>query len=198
MRQPRPQESVQPGSSQRAADRDDHHRHAISYQREQRPRTGSHQSPAQAEDGSPAAYRMPSPMLLGGIVIGWPSMVFTRSRLISATETAAIPIADAMISYIRGDWKRNISWMRNQESTSDLVRVIPKATPSRRYASHVTADRPRARGGWITFVAVVGIVDMAAQKIRGRIKWVASRPPAKKPATATNEGSCRSARPEIA
>jgi len=43
------------------------------------------------------------------------------SFLMSATDAEATATADAMISYIRGDRSRNISWIRNQETTSDFV-----------------------------------------------------------------------------
>ena len=51
-------------------------------------------------------------------------LLFMAACLVFAT---AVP----MMPYIWNDWKRNISWIRYQEITSDLVKTIPKATPMR-------------------------------------------------------------------
>jgi len=91
--------------------------------------------------------------------------------------------------------------MRNQERTSDCVSVIPKRAPRKGYANQMMLARLPARllGERVSVWVVIGCVDMDfSQKISGRRKYVPMRPPAKKPATAINEGNCRSARPEIA
>src|ERR1022692_1439993 len=53
MREPRPQQSVQPRPNQRAANGHDHHGDAIAYQREEWSRTSTRKRPAQAEDRAP-------------------------------------------------------------------------------------------------------------------------------------------------
>ena len=74
-------------------------------------------------------------------------------------------------------WNRNISWMRNQDTTSGLDEHEPEERARRE-------DEPDAR--------------VSPHRMSGSSSQVVIRPPAKKPRTATSEGSCRSARPVIA
>ena len=41
----------------------------------------------------------------------------------------AVTTAQPRIPNMWNDWKRNISWMRNQEMASDFISTRPKANP---------------------------------------------------------------------
>ena len=61
----------------------------------------------------------------------FPYRSFRRQRLISAVPSAPSTTALPMMPYMWKLWKRNISWIRYQLMTSDLVKRMPKKTPSR-------------------------------------------------------------------
>src|ERR1017187_625867 len=65
MREPRPQQSVQPRPNQRAANGHDHHGDAIAYQREEWSRTSTRKRPAQAEDRAPNCVANAALQVLG-------------------------------------------------------------------------------------------------------------------------------------
>src|ERR1017187_8389313 len=65
MREPRPQQSVQPRPNQRAANGHDHHGDAIADQREEWSRTSTRERPAQAEDRAPNCVANAALQVLG-------------------------------------------------------------------------------------------------------------------------------------
>ena len=57
------------------------------------------------------------------------------SRPIVTSETAAVNTAVPMMPYMWKASNRNISWMRNHETTSASTRMAPNAPPSRKYGT---------------------------------------------------------------
>jgi len=57
----------------------------------------------------PTAYRTPLPSTFFGIAITSPEADGSANFLMSATESAAVAMAEPIIPYIWKDWNRNIS-----------------------------------------------------------------------------------------
>jgi hypothetical protein len=58
--------------------------------------------------------------------------VRSPSRLINQTDSAATATAVPMIPYMWKLWNRNISWIRNQDTTSLWTKTTPRYTPTSR------------------------------------------------------------------
>ena len=75
-----------------------------------------------------------------------PRTVRTRKDLMSATDTIATARAVAMTPYMWKAWNRNISWIRNQDTTSPLVATMPKYSPDGKIDAEAHAGQgPRPR-----------------------------------------------------
>jgi len=109
----------------------------------------------------PMAYRAPVPTVFFGIAMTSPEADFNVDFLISTIESAAVAMAEPMMPYIRNDWKRNISWMRNHDRTSDLVSTMPKAIPSSEYTNRNTGLLSRFPGDSLS------ICDFTVMIVRG-------------------------------
>lgn len=70
---------------------------------------------------SPPGYRISSPRML-----------FTPKRFMSPSPAAPTAMALPMTPYMWMDRNWNISWIRNQDATSDLMKRVPRKIPSRR------------------------------------------------------------------
>ena len=70
------------------------------------------------------------PRSFGGISSGWPRSDLARVRRMTSRESAPTATADPITPYMWKLWKRNISWIRNQEMTSALVTMMPNSVPT--------------------------------------------------------------------
>ena len=81
----------------------------------------------------PIIYRFTCDGSFGGMVIGFPLASFMFFRFMICTEMMPTIIARPIIPYIWKSWKRNISWILNQDTTSDFTNTKPKAVPINKY-----------------------------------------------------------------